>query len=325
MSKPFRAVVTGHSFPSLDLERDVLAGTADLVESQPRNREEVIAAARTADAVLNQNSQIDAEVIESLERCRVIVAYGIGTDKIDLEAATRRGIQVCNVPDYCLEEVAAHTVALLLAMERRVPQLMAALRAGRWVQPEPGDMRRLSGRTLGCLGFGRIARRVAAVADALGLRAIAHDPMLDAGQAGVCAVGFEQLLEDSDYLTIHCPLTPETRGLIDGEALGRMRPGAMLINASRGKIVQEAALVEALQAGRLRGAALDVFEAEPLAQDSPLLHMDQVVLTPHVAWFSTEAEEELKRTVAMEARRALLGEPPQHPVNRPRPREYRDG
>lgn len=315
MAAPFSAVVAGHSFRDLDIERATLADVAEVIESQPSCRAEIIAAAQDADAILNQNSQIDAEVIAALKRCRVIVAYGIGTDKIDLDAANRRAIQVCNVPDYCLEEVATHAIALLLAFERRVPQTMAALKAGSWPAPETGDSRRLQGRVLGCLGYGRIAQRVATIGRALGLSVIAHDPYAAPHMDDVALVSLERLLEQSHYLAIHCPLTPETRGMVDAELLERMRPDAVLINASRGKIVQEQALVDALAAGRLRGAALDVFEQEPLPPASPLLAMPNVVLTPHTAWYSDEAQQELKRTVALEVRRVLCGEAPAHPVN----------
>ena len=319
---PYRAVVTGHSFPTLAPEREVLAGVATVVESQPRDRAEVIAAARDADAIMNQQSLIDAAVIAALTRCRVIVAYGIGTDKIDLAAAAARGIRVCHVPDYCVDEVASHAMALLLAFERRVPQAMARLVHGHWDHPTAGSIRRLAGRTLGLLGLGRIGRRVAALAAPFGLRVVAHDPYLAAaptGQPGVEWVSFDELLTTAHYLSIHCPLTPETRGLMGAAQFARMRADAVLVNASRGKIVQEAALVAALREGRLRGAALDVFEEEPLSPGNSLLDLDNVVLTPHVAWYSDEAQDELKREVAGEVRRALLGEPPRHPVNAPAP------
>ncbi len=316
MTKLHKAVVTGHSFSSLAIEREVLTNVAELVETQPRSRDEVIAAARDAHAVLNQNSLIDTEVVRSLSKCRVIVAYGIGTDKIDLVEATKQGIQVCNAPDYCLEEVATHTIALLLSIERQIPMMMARLRAGHWDHPHCGSMRRLSGLTFGCLGMGRIAQLVAKSALALGMRVIATDPFVATTTvAGVDFVSLDELLLRSDYLSIHCPLTPETHGLVDAGFIAKMRPDAVLINASRGKIVRESDLISALSRGRLRAAGLDVFESEPLDPDNPLLRMDNVVVTPHVAWHSEAAEEELKRTVAEEARLVLCGLAPRFPVN----------
>lgn len=317
----YRAVVTGHSYMTMQPERDVLAGVAEVVETQPQNRDEVMAVVRDADAIMNQNSQIDKQVIAATTRCKIIVAYGVGTDKIDLETATEKGIQVCCVPDYCRDEVASHAMALLLAFERKVPQTMARLVAGHWEHPTPGSMQRLAGRTLGLLGFGRIAHRLAEMATPFGLNIITHDPYVSAEQvraAGAKWVTLDELLTGSDYVSIHCPLTEITRGLFGAETLGRMRADAVLINTSRGKIVQEEALVAVLKAGRLRGAALDVFEVEPLSNTSPLLQMDNVVLTPHTAWYSDEAQEQLKHDVAEEVRRALMGEPPINPANQPR-------
>jgi D-3-phosphoglycerate dehydrogenase len=304
----------------MEPEREVLAGVAELVETQPKNQEEVIAAARDADAIMNQESQIKGPVIAALTRCKIIVAYGVGLDKIDVEAATAKGILVCRVPDYCKDEVATHTMALLLAFERKVPQSMARLQAGHWYHPTPGSMRRLTDRVLGLLGFGNIARRVAEMAAPFGFRIITHDPFITKGESqsgGAKWVSLDRLLADSDYLSIHCPLTEETQGFFGAETLAKMRPEAVLINASRGKIVQEAALVEALKASCLRGAALDVFQEEPLSPGSPLLKMDNVVLTPHTAWYSDDAQTQLKRQVAEEVRRALVGEPPINPANDP--------
>ncbi|MFO1061019.1 MAG: C-terminal binding protein [Dongiaceae bacterium] len=317
----FRVVVTGHHFHTLEPERAVLADLADLVEAQPRSREEVIAAARDADAILNQDGRLDGPVIDALRHCRIIVAYGVGTDRIDVDAATARGIQVCNVPDYGLDEVAAHAIALLLAFERRIPQQAAAVRAGEWAQPPEGSSRRLAGRVLGIVGLGRIGRRVAALGRAFQLQVICADPHVPSDEAmrhSVQSVGLDELLQRADYVSLHCPLTEHTRGMLNAAAFARMKPDAVLINVARGPVVDEAALIETLRAGRLRGAALDVLEHEPTPTDNPLLSMENVIITPHTAWYSEEAQQRLKVGAAEEVRRALLGEPPRCPVNRPR-------
>ena len=315
----FRVVVTGHHFLSLEPERAVLADLADLVETQPHSREQVIAAARDADAILNQDGLLDAAVIGALQHCRVIVAYAVGTDRIDVDAATAHGIQVCNVPDYGLDEVAVHAIALLLAFERRIPQQAAAVRAGKWAQPPEGSSHRLAGRTLGIIGFGRIGRRVANLARAIGLRVIYADPHLTRDKVmdhDAENVGLEELLRGADYISLHCPLTAHTRGMLNAASFAKMKRDAVLINVARGPILDEAALIEALRAGRLRGAALDVLEHEPTPADNPLLSMPNVIITPHTAWYTEESQQRLKTGAAEEVRRVLLGEPPHSPVNR---------
>jgi D-3-phosphoglycerate dehydrogenase / 2-oxoglutarate reductase len=315
-----RVVVTGHRFATLAPEREVLSGVAELHEAKPMTQEELVAATRDADAVLNQTCQFDATVIAALRRCRVIQTYGVGVDSVDVTAATTRGIFVCHVPDYCVEEVATHTFALLLAFERRVPQLMQSLREGVWLGPTAFPMRRLAGRTLGLLGFGRIARRVAQMAVGFGLTVLAHDPEIssdDTRAAGAEWLPLADLLTRSDYLSVHVPLLPVTRGLLRADTLAMLRPSAVVINTSRGAVIDQAALIDALQAGRLRGAALDVFEEEPTESMSPLVRLPSVVLTPHLAWYSEEAQDEVKRRAAEEVRRVLTGKAPRHPVNRP--------
>jgi D-3-phosphoglycerate dehydrogenase len=313
-------VVTGHRFATLEPEREVLRGVAELHEVHPGTPEELVLATRDADAILNQTCRLDATVIAALRRCRVIQTYGVGVDSVDVAAATTRGIFVCHVPDYCVDEVATHTLALLLAFERRVPQLMERLREGVWLGPTAFPMHRLAGRTLGLLGFGRIARRVALMSAGFGLTVLTHDPEVtfdDTRAAGAEWLPLPRLLTRSDYLSVHVPLLPATRGLLGADALALLRPEAVVINTSRGAVIDQAALIDALQKGRLRGAALDVFEEEPLDAASPLVRLSSVVLTPHLAWYSEEAQDEVKRRAAEEVRRVLTGNPPRHPVNRP--------
>ncbi len=269
-----------------------------------------------ADALLVQYGLLTRRVIEGLPRLRLLVRYGVGVDGVDLAAATERGIPVANVPDYGTDEVANHAVALLLALARKITRLDRQTRAGRWDVFEAQPIHRLAGRTVGIVGCGRIGSRVARKLGGFDVRLLGHDPYIKDFPAGVVPARLETLLAESDYLTLHCPLTAATRHLIDGPALAQMKPTAVLVNTARGGIVDIAALAEALEHGRLAGAGLDVTEQEPLDRTSPLLRMEQVIVTPHAAWYSEEGRSDLKRRVAEEAVRVLVGgEPPRNCVN----------
>ena len=260
-----------------------------------------------------------ARVIAELKRCRVIARYGIGVDNVDLAAATRAGIVVTNVPDYCVDEVSDHGLALFLALARRVVAADQAVKSGAWDVVAHKGIQRLRGQTLGLLGFGKIARALAVKAQALGMQVLAFDPFVDAetmARLKVRGADMDTLLTESDAVSVHVPLSPETRGIIGERALARMKPTAFLINTSRGGLVDEQALAAALMAGRLAGAALDVVEKEPPPPDHPLRKAPNVILTPHLAFYSREAVVELQTKVAEEAARALRGEPPRSPVNR---------
>ena len=311
--------VTDYVFPSLEPEQRVLAPLdVELRPAQCKSEEEIIALTQGADAVLNCYAKMTARVIESLDRCKIIARYGIGVDNVDLAAATRAKIVVTNVPDYCIDEVSDHALALLLALERQIASADHAVKGGAWDVVAHGAIRRLRGQTLGLVGFGKIAMAVAAKARAFGLNVLAHDPYLDAkaiAVRGAEAVEFDGLLAQSDVVSIHVPLLPETRNLIGARELARMKPSAFLINTSRGGIVDEGALAEALKAGRLAGAALDVLLVEPPPSDHPLRKLPNVVLTPHLAFYSRESVIELQTKAAEEVARALKGEPPRSPVN----------
>lgn len=262
-----------------------------------KTAEEVVEAGRDADALLVQWAPVTASVIERLPRCKLICRYGIGVDMIDVDAATSRGIAVANVRSYCVEEVATHTIALLLSQARGLALYDKAVRAGGWRADGPPELHRLSTRTLGLIGIGQIGRRVADTLRQMGTRTIAFDP----GQAhveGVELVSLEQLLAESDMVTLHCPLTADTRHLINAERLRLMKPTAILVNTARGELVDEAALVEALANGRLGGAALDVFGVEPLPGESALRDLPNVVLSPHAGWFSLSALGDLHEEAA---------------------------
>lgn len=306
---------------SYDLERQrIAAAGGELVLQRARTEDEIIAACRDATVVLFENADtpLNARVISALPRCRAIVRYGVGVDSIDLEAATQRGIVVANAADYCTEEVSDHAVALILSAARRIAVFDRRIRAGGWVGYDPRQpMRRVAALTLGLLGWGRIAQAVARKMAGFRLRILVADPYVKTlpPGAGVELVSRDELLRGSDFLSLHLPLNAETRHLIDARALGLMKPGAILVNTSRGGVVDEAALVRALQEGRLAGAALDVFEVEPLPAESPLRTMEQVVLTPHYAASSKDAMQHLQGTVADSVAAILQGYWPPFPVN----------
>lgn len=305
-------------YPFSDAEVHSLPTGIELIEVQGHTPEAMSSRAADADALFVYHGAVDAELIEELRRCRVIVRCGTGYEKIDVSAARTAGIEVTYVPDYGSGDVAAHALALAMASLRKIPFCDASVRDDLWpIYPELRPMQRIEGQVLGLLGFGRIARSLAAKASALGMTVIAHDPAVDFDrdeQTATRMVDFESLLSGCDVLSIHVPLSPETGGLINDEALAKMRQGATLVSTSRGGIVDEQALVSALARGHLGGAALDVFESEPLEPESPLRSRHDVVLTPHTAAYTEEGLGELRRRALAEAVRVLAGEAPRNPV-----------
>lgn len=304
------------------LERAGAAWTA--IEGQ--SVEEILAAAADCAALLVISARVPASVVERLDRCRVIARLGAGTDRIDVGAATRAGIVVANVPDFCVNELAEHTLALLLAWTRRLPYMMAQMRQGNWNARHHPGVHRLAGQTLGLIGFGHSAVAVAERARAFGLRlrAWVREPGKYAAKAaalGVELVGWDQLLADSDFISVHVPLTPATQHLIGPRELALMKPTALLINTARGAIVDETALVAALRAGRLGGAALDVFAGIDVFSPPgpppahPLLELDNVLLTPHSGGSSVESTLDSKVRGARNAADVLSGRWPRHVVN----------
>jgi D-3-phosphoglycerate dehydrogenase / 2-oxoglutarate reductase len=315
----FIIAITDYVFPSLDPERAVLEPLGvELRPQQCRSEDEIIALARDAEAVLNCYAKMTARVIEKLKRCKIIARYGIGVDNVDLAAATKAKILVTNVPDYCIDEVSDHALALLLALARRLTAADGAVKAGGWDVVAHAGIRRLRGQTLGLLGFGKIAKALASKVEPLGMKVLVYDPYLDPAliaQHGVEAVSLDRLLAEADTVSIHVPLSPETRNIVGKRELARMKPTAFLINTSRGGIVDEQVIAEALKEGRLGGAALDVLSVEPPPADHPLRQAPNVILTPHLAFYSRESVIELQTKAAEEVARALKGEPPRCPVN----------
>ncbi len=307
-------------FPSLDPAREVLQELdAELVLAAAPTEEAILDIAREADGLMVTFAQITAEIIENLNRCRVIGRFGIGVDNIDLEAATKAGIQVTYVPDYCVDEVSDHALALLLSLARKVVFGDKLVQSGRWDAAAVAPVYRLRGRTLGLVGLGKIPQAVVPKAQALGLNVIAHDPFVSvdvAASLDVRLVEFEVLLEISDYISIHAPLLADTRNLFNGEAFRKMKRQALLINTARGPLVDEAALAEALDAGEIAGAALDVVVEEPPQSGFPLLNRDNVILTPHTAFYSEDAMFDLQTKAAKDVASVLSGRQPRYPVNK---------
>ena len=311
-------LVLGSPAPAHLPERDVLEPLAEVVYNRVRSREELYAAVRDVDAVMIGLEIFDAPLIESMRRCRIISRYGIGYDNIDVDAATKAGIWVGRVPDYGWEAVSDHALALFLACVRDLGCLDRRARAG-----QPGRRRPMflvKGRTFGVIGCGGIGSALVRKLAGFGLaRILVHDPYLTAEQvaaAGGEAAGLETLLRESDFVSLHTPLTDGTRGLIGAAQLALMKPTAVLVNTSRGAVVDEAALAAALADGTIAAAGLDVFETEPLPADSPLAGLDNVILTNHLAWYTEESSVELATKAARNIREVFSGRPPLYPVNR---------
>jgi len=322
---PFKVLVTDFGDAKLDLETAVLRNSGldiNLVRLQTRDPEELIPHLADADAVIVQWASINRKVIEAMTRCKVISRYGIGVDMVDLQAAADHGIPVANVPDFCIEEVSDSTIGFIFDLNRRTFVLDRFVRSGGW-----GSSRaipywpptRLRGQTLGIVGLGNIGRVVAQKAGCLGLSLLSYDPYITSEQAaelGAERVTLEELLRRSDYVTLHCPLIAETRGLIGAAQLALMKPTAFLINMSRGPVVVQSALYEALANHKIAGAALDVLEQEPPDPNDPLLQLDNVIITPHASSGSIEAGTQLRRQVAQNVVDALQGKLPRSIVNR---------
>jgi D-3-phosphoglycerate dehydrogenase len=271
------------------------------------------------DAVLHSRGLLDAPKIAKLERCRIIAHYGTGIDRLDVAAATARGIWVTNGPMYAVDEVSSHAIALLLAVTRKIVAADRAVRNGQWHIKPIVPVRRIAGLTFGLLGFGNIARATGRKARALGMDVIAYDPYLDEAvfrSEQARSVDFNTCVSSADILSIHLPLTPETRGIVSREAIARMKRDAVVVNTSRGPVVDEPALVDALREGRLAGAGLDVFAEEPLRTDHPLLSLPNVTVSGHIGFYSEQAITQGQRDAAQQVVEALEGRPPAFLVNR---------
>ena len=314
-----KVVLTDYVWESLEVEKKTLAGLADLVPLKTKTPDEFLAEAKDCDALLNTYAgPITAGVMAQMPKCKIIARYGIGVDTIDLDAATQAGIIVTNNPTYCIEEVAEHTMALLLSAARKIAFYDRLVRAGRWEIPPGKPMFRLAGSTLGLVGFGNIARQVAVRAAAFGMRVLFADPFITDGQFGEPGKKMElpAMLAESDYVSIHPPLTPQTRKMINDDAFSHMKPTAVLINCARGPIVDTDALVRALDTKKIAGCALDTIDPEPLPNPHPLRGRENVIINPHAAWYSEQAMVGLQAGAPGEVRRVLTGVWPVNVVNR---------
>jgi len=310
------------SLENLDVETEELAKVdAGVVRADCSTEDEVIEAAKDADALLVIFAPITRKVLSSLPKLKVAVRYGVGYDTIDVDAAADNGVVLVNIPDFCLEEVADHAMALLLACARRLVWSTEGVKQGRWGEVQMGTIKNpsLFEQTMGVVGCGNIGSRIVSRARSFGLKTIASDPYLDKSTAEKCGatlVSLPELLKESDYVCLQTPLNKETHHMIGEKELKQMKPTAYLINTARGAVVDEAALIKALQENWIAGAGLDVFEKEPIELDNPLLKMDNVILTPHYAVHTTTAMKRLRLSVAQEAARVLTGKWPRHWVNK---------
>jgi len=315
-----QVAVTDFSFPNLEIEEGILSAAGhQIVSGQCKTPETLIPLVRDADAVITQFAPVKSDVIGAMQRARVIVRYGIGVDNVDLDAARAKGIPVCNVPDYCIDEVADHTLAFILGVTRQIVANTNHVRAGQWGLPIPLDqMRTLRDLTVGVVGFGRIGREVVSRLSPFKCRRLVFDPVVSADSirsAGCEPADLSTLLSQSDVLTLHCPSTAQTRRLLNASSIAQMRRGAIVVNLARGDLIETPALVAALQSGQLSAAAIDVCDPEPIPADSPLRQLPNVIVASHIASASVKAVRTLRETAARLALLALSGEKLPNVVN----------
>ena len=310
-----KIAITDYSFADLSIEEAILRPEGIEVVSfkEKRSTAELIDLVRDADAVIVQFASVNAAVVNAMSKAKVIVRYGIGYDNVDTGAARERGIPVCNVPDYCIDEVADHTLAFILASTRQVVANTVHLREGKWGLATPlSAMSSLKHLTVGIVGFGRIGREVVKRLLAFKARVLVFDPVVSAdeiaGSGAVAAASFDELLALSDIVSPHCPSTPKTKHLFNSTAFAKMKPGSVFINVGRGDLADSAAITGALQSGHLAGAALDVFDPEPIPTDHPIRKMPNVILAAHIASASPPAVKALRESAARTALRAVRGE-----------------
>lgn len=319
MAAPLKVVITDFEYASLRWEEEAIAEAgAEFVKCQCRSEDDLIAVVQDADALLVQYAMITRRVMSQMKKCRAIVRYGVGLDCIDVKAATDHGIMVANIPDYGLEDIADHAMALLLNSVRKINQLDQAVHNGKWDYKMAKPLHRLRGKVLGLAGFGNIARMVAAKAKVFGLELLVYDPYVKpeiADQFQVKMVDWPTLLQSADILSLHVPVTEQTYHLINHEALATMKKTSVLINTARGALVDEKALYNSLTKGEIAGVGMDVSEKEPIDPGNPLLSLPNVILTPHSAWYTEEAQESLQIQAAQEIARVLRGEKPVNLVN----------
>jgi D-3-phosphoglycerate dehydrogenase len=318
MAGPVVAVIDS-VFPSLDPAKAALARVNPTFRmAKSSSPEDILAVAKDADAILVTYAKLPRDIILKLDKCKAIGRFGIGVDNIDLPAAKEKGIAVNYVPDYCIREVSDHAMAMLLALIRKIPFANRLVQAGRWEMPAVVPIRRIEGTVLGLIGFGHIPRLVVPKAQAFGMKVLAYDPFVKAEQfkaVNVGGVDLDTLFATADYISVHAPLLPATRGMLNADAFAKMKKGVYIVNTARGPLIDEPALIAALDSGKVGGAALDVVTTEPLAKDSPLLGRDNVIITPHTGFYSVEALDELQTKCAADVARVLNGEKAVYPIS----------
>lgn len=319
-----RKVIITEPLPLVDEELSLLRSHADALVCSSPDHDTVKDAARDADVVMVLYAKITSDILESANKLRGIVRYGVGVDNIDIGKATERRVVVANVPSYAIETVADHAIALLLTLSRKIVVADRLMKTRSWSMRSwmapPSSIRGidLSGKTLGLIGFGKIGRAVARRAASFGMRVTTYDPFISketADEMGVETVGFDELLRNSDFVSLHAPLTSETRVIINQDSLSKMKEGVFIVNTSRGPLIDQRALVKALKTGKVAAAGIDVFSQEPPDPDDPLFELENVVLTPHIAWYTTEALRRLEMTAVEHAVNILNGKVPENVVN----------
>lgn len=317
----YKVVITDYYYPDLNEEKKVFQNTGIKIidyNGKCRNEEDVIECTKNADAIITQFVPITKRVIDNLNNCKVIVRYAIGLDIIDIKAATEKKIMIANVPDYCIEEVATHALSLMLSLLRKITIMDRETRNGKWNYKKSLPLYRLSKMNLGVIAFGRIARNFVKKAQVLGFKNIyVFDPYFKGFKKypDFNFVSLETLLENSDVVSIHAPSTKDTKHLINKSSIKLMKSGACLINTSRGDLINENDLFEALRENKFSGVGLDVLEKEEISDNYPLLQFDNVIITPHMSWYSVESIKELQRKVAEQVKKALLEGKPDYLVN----------
>lgn len=316
----YKVVMTDDRHKAYNEEKKVLESIgAKVVIADCRTEDEVIAACKDADGILLNLAPMTEKVIDKLGKCKIISRYGVGYDNVDVNACTKKGIYVTNVPDYCAEEVSDQALALLMGCVRKIARRDAQVRSGKWNIGASDPIYRMAGKVFTFLGFGMIARCLYRKIKGLGFsKILVYDPYLDEAaikQYGACKVGWEEALKEADYISIHIPLNDKTRGAINKEAFALMKSTAILVNTSRGPVIDETALIEALKSGKINSAGLDVHNKEPLEMDNPLMKLENCILTDHVGWYSEESISELKTKAAENIKAVFLGDKPRYPVN----------
>lgn len=316
-----KIVICDCYYESFDQEKAVFTALGSaFYKYDCRTEDEVIAVASDCDALVCQSAPITAKVIDSLTKCKIIVRYGIGYDNIDWKFAEKKGIYVCNCPDYCIDEVSNHAIALMLDCSRKITYLAGQIKLGNAGYKVIEPVIRTRGKILGLVGFGKIARLVARKMSGFDMEIISYDPYMSRNvfkQFGVRQVSFDELLKESDFISVHCYLNDETKHMFNYQAFKKMKNTCVFVNTARGGLVDEKALIRALENKQIGMAGIDVTEAEPIETDNPLLYLDNAVVTSHMAWYSVESKQELQLNVAQEVERVMKGEKPRNPVNNP--------